>query len=247
LDQTQSAIGDGQCLLKEAELPGTANLPLSPAVFDEYQRLPPSAGRSFYLGIRGRQPMELKDAISGRRSVRDYKATPVEESDIRNLIDAAVHAPSAINQQPWRFTVVRDTERLLRISDEAKAYLLRGPAVELASSPVRSLLDNPGFNVFYNAPVLIVISAAGPWAVEDCALAAENLMLSAHAAGLGTCWIGFAQSWLGTPEGKALLMLPETEAPVAPIIVGHPKAASAAVPRNPPRIHWLPDSPAFRR
>jgi nitroreductase len=197
------------------------------------------------LLFQGRTPagdlvMELKEAIYGRRAVRDYTPTAVDESDIRNVIDAAIHAPSAINQQPWRFTVVRDTKLLAQISAEAKAHTLRKPPTELASPHFRSLLDDPHFNIFYNAPVLVVISApAGPWAVEDCALAAENLMLSAHATGLGTCWIGFAQAWLATPEGKALLMLGETEIPVAPIIMGHPKSASAAVPRNAARIHWI--------
>ena len=185
--------------------------------------------------------MELKDAINGRRAVRDYTSAAVGEREIRDLIDSAIRAPSAINQQPWRFTVIRDTKMLSRISVEAKAHTLRKPLAELASPHFQSLLDNPGFNIFYNASVLIVISAAaGPWAIEDCALAAENLMLSAHAAGLGTCWIGFAQAWLGTPEGKALLKLPETEIPVAPIIVGHPKSASAAVPRHAAQIRWLP-------
>ena len=184
--------------------------------------------------------MELKEAIHGRRAVRDYTPMAVEESDIRKIIDAAIQAPSAIDQQPWRFTVVRDTKMLSRISDEAKAYTLRKPPTELASPHFRTLLGNASFNIFYNAPVLIVISAAaGPWAVEDCTLAAENLMLSAHAVGLGTCWIGFAQAWLGTREGKALLMLPETEVPVAPIIVGHPKSGSNAVPRKAARIYWI--------
>lgn len=185
--------------------------------------------------------MELNDAINGRRAVREYTPAVVGESEIRHLIDAAIQAPSAINQQPWRFTVVRDVKILSRISDEAKAHILRRPPTELASHHFQSLLEDPAFNIFYNAPILIVISAAaGPWAVEDCALAAENLMLSAHAAGLGTCWIGFAQAWLATPEGKALLMLPESEIPVAPIIVGHPKSASAAVPRHAAQIRWLP-------
>ncbi len=184
--------------------------------------------------------MELKEAIYGRRAVRDYTPATVEESDIRNLIDAAIQAPSAINQQPWRFTVVRDVKTLSRISNEAKAYTLRKPPTELGLPHFRTLLDNASFNIFYNAPVLIVISAAaGPWAVEDCTLAAENLMLSAHAAGLGTCWIGFAQAWLATHGGKALLMLPETDVPVAPIIVGHPKSGSIPVPRNAARIHWI--------
>ena len=81
------------------------------------------------------------------------------------------------------------------------------------------MLSDPEFNIFYHAPALIVITAAQPtdWAVEDCALAAENLMLAAHAAGLGSCWIGFAQHWLGTPEGKTALGLPPSYSPIAPI------------------------------
>ena len=87
--------------------------------------------------------------------------------------------------------------------------------------------------------ILISGEAQGPWIVEDCALAAQNLMLSAHAAGLGSCWIGFAQSFLNTPAGKALLGLPAAWVPVAPIIIGHPKSASPAVPRKAPEIRWV--------
>jgi nitroreductase len=64
-------------------------------------------------------------------------------------------------------------------------------------------------------------------------------MLAASAAGLGTCWIGFAQKWLATPEGKAALKLPENYMPVAPIIVGHAKAPPPPVPRKEPEIRWL--------
>lgn len=77
------------------------------------------------------------------------------------------------------------------------------------------------------------------WAVEDCALAAENLMLAAYAEGLGTCWIGLAQSWLATAEGKAALGLPAACLPVAPIIVGRPKSTPAPVGRNEPQIRWI--------
>jgi nitroreductase len=86
--------------------------------------------------------------------------------------------------------------------------------------------------------VLILISAAAE-ATEDCALAAENLMLAACDAGLGTYWIGFAQTWLGTAEGKALLKFAAAYRPVAPIIVGHPKAAPPAVARKESEIRWV--------
>jgi nitroreductase len=63
-------------------------------------------------------------------------------------------------------------------------------------------------------------------------------MLSAHARGLGACWIGFAEAWLGTPEARALLRLPEEAIPVAPVIVGSPSAVTASIGRHPPKVLW---------
>jgi nitroreductase len=185
--------------------------------------------------------MDINDAIFGRRSVREYSSQSVDEPAIRRLIDAAVHAPNAINQQPWTFTVVRDRSVLDRVSHDAKAHMLGTMPPGPQSDHFRSLLGDPSFQIFYDAPVLIVISAAttGPWMVEDCALAAGNLMLAAYASGLGTCWIGFAQSFLNTPEGKRALGLPAAWVPVAPIIVGHPKTAPLAVARKEPEIRWV--------
>ncbi len=140
----------------------------------------------------------------------------------------------------WLFTIVRDRGLLASISGEAKAHMLRTSPAALASHHFQHVLNDAKFDIFYGAPVLIVISAgAGHWAIEDCALAAENMMLAAHASRLGTCWIGFAQGWLGTSEGKSVLKLPEIDVPVAPIIVGHPKSVPPAVSRKPPRIDWI--------
>ncbi|MDR3453466.1 MAG: nitroreductase family protein [Rhodoferax sp.] len=185
--------------------------------------------------------MDINEAISGRRSVRDYTAQAVDEPAIRRLIDAAVNAPNAVNQQPWTFTVVRDQRLLDRISRDAKSHMLATLPADAASGHFRSMLDDPAFQIFYHAPVLILISAIaqGPWIVEDCALAAENLMLAAHSVGLGTCWIGFAQSYLNTPVGKSALGLPAEWVSIAPLIVGHPKAVAAPVPRKVPEIRWV--------
>ena len=185
--------------------------------------------------------MDLNEAITGRRSVREYTAQAVDEPTIRRLIDAAVHAPNAVNQQPWTFTVVRDQSVLDRISRDAKSHMIATMPASPHSDHFRSRLSDPNFQIFYHAPVLVLISAIaeGPWIVEDCALAAENLMLAAYAAGLGTCWIGFAQSFLNTSDGKNVLGLPAAWVPVAPIIVGHPKAAPPPVPRNAPSVRWV--------
>lgn len=116
-----------------------------------------------------------------------------------------------------------------------KAYQENAPPPHL-----REHLENPDFHIFYHAPALIVISASsGDWAVEDASLAAENLMLAAYARGLGSCWIGFAQRWLETEEGRKAIGVPQDFVPVAPIIVGHPAAPMPPVPRNRARLRWL--------
>ena len=181
--------------------------------------------------------MNIVEAITGRRSVREYTDEPVNVETIDSLIEAAILAPNAVNQQPWTFTVVRDQHLLDRISQAAKAHMLAGQHADR----FRDHLSDQDFHIFYHAPALILISAAkqGPWIVEDCALAAENLMLCAYAAGLGSCWIGFAQAYLNTSEGKNALGLPDACVPVAPIIIGHPKAMSPAVARNMPEVRWV--------
>jgi len=184
--------------------------------------------------------MQVREAIFNRRSVRQYTDEAIDEPTIRRLISAAIQAPNAVNAQPWRFTVVRDRDVLDRISREAKAHMLATLPRE-HEERFRARLSDPAFDIFYHAPALIVISgrAQEPWIVEDCALAAQTLMLAAFAEGLGTCWIGFAQAYLGTAAGKAALGAPEAWLPVAPIIVGRPDAVPPPVPRLEPEIRWI--------
>jgi len=185
--------------------------------------------------------MNLDQAISGRRAIREYTTAAIDKEVIHRLINAAAQAPSAVNQQPWTFTVIRDQQLLDRISTQAKAYMLARLSAGPHSSTFHSLLSDEDFHIFYHAPVLVLISgnAPGEWIVEDCALAAENLMLCAYAEGLGSCWIGFAQGYLGTPQGKQALGLPAEWTPVAPIIVGHPKSVPAPVVHKTPEIRWI--------
>lgn len=185
--------------------------------------------------------MDFERAIYSRRAVRQYKPDPVDEATIRRLIDAAIQAPSAVNEQPWIFSAVRDQTVLGRISEAAKAHVLAAPPEGMTAEHLHERLADPDFHIFYHAPALIVISSATPgrWAAENCALAAENLMLAARDAGLGSCWIGFAQDWLATPEGKAAIGVPQSCLPVAPIIVGYPESQPAPVAHKEPDIIWI--------
>jgi nitroreductase len=184
--------------------------------------------------------MNLTQAIRSRRAVRDFADRPVSADALNQLAAAASWAPSAMNEQPWHFTIVTDRGVLDEISEKAKAWNLATAPPPGRLSHFHDLMADPAFHLFYNAPALVVISvpASATWGAEDCALAAQNLMLAAVERGLGTCWIGFAQGWLRSPEGRGLLNLPDHLA-LAPIIVGHPRTAPPLVPRKTISISWI--------
>jgi nitroreductase len=186
--------------------------------------------------------MDILEAIHGRRAVRDYADEKPSDAVVGALLDAAVWAPSGINLQPWCFFVVDDRARLAAFSDEAKALMLGQANADGAQArEMREMLASPQFNIFYNAPVLIVICSTTPdeMAIKDCCLAAQTLMLAAYGQGLGSCWIGFAEAWLKTPAGKARLGIPAEFTPVAPIILGYPKGPVPAAERRAPDIRRL--------
>lgn len=184
--------------------------------------------------------MDLTEAIYGRRATRAYTAAPVAKDVLESLIDAAIQAPSAVNEQPWDFTIIQNIALLDRISAAAKAHMIETMPRGAFPEHLHETLESPDFHIFYHAPALIVISArVGGWAVENATLAAENLMLAAHGQGLGSCWIGFAQRWLETKDGKQVLGVPDDVMPVAPIIIGYPTAPTPPVPRHPPQLRWI--------
>ena len=182
--------------------------------------------------------MELKQAIYGRRSVRAYSDQPVPRAVVGELIDAATQAPSGMNRQPWAFGVVTDRAALVDLDAKAKAHLLSVLTEDSPMAGYRTRLEQPEFNLFYGAPALVVIytKPTGVTANVDACLAAQNLMLAAYERGLGTCWIGFAMFYLGTPAAAAEINIPDGYAAAAAIIVGYPAHDVPPVPREAPEI-----------
>lgn len=191
------------------------------------------------------------DLIYKRHAVRSYTQDPVDDDTIRQLLDAAVHAPTAMHEEPWAFVVVQDRELLRRLSDRAKSMMLAEatPHRELLRAPGATAdgrhlaaLSDPQFNIFHDAGTVIVIcgKAMGQFVPADCWLAAENLMLAACALGLGTCPIGFALPALHAPETKRELGIPDGTDAFAAITVGVPRGATPAVPRKPAQVlKWI--------
>jgi len=195
--------------------------------------------------------MDLLNAIYQRRAVRNYADVPVHPSMIHDLLNAAVQAPSALNQQPWAFAVIRGREALHRYSDRAKAHLLAILPQNLKLHQRADALAGEEYNVFHGAGTLVVIYAkpAPHHPVDDCLLAAQNFMLAAHALGLGTCPIGFARPWLNLPEIKTELHIPSSYEAVMPIVVGWAASVPPAPPREEPEIvcwHTAPDDNHLR-
>ncbi len=166
--------------------------------------------------------MELFDAIYNRRSIRKYKSDPVDDKKIEAILEAGRWAPSWANTQCWRFMVVRDPQIRASVADTLMKIKL----------PDR-VVDNPGATAIKTVPVLIVVCAEmgksggkpgpgggggefitdkGDWFMFDTALAVQNMVLAAHALGLGTVIIGAfdapkAEKVLGVPPGYRVVII----------------------------------------
>lgn len=162
--------------------------------------------------------MDIMDAIHTRRSTRNFTDEPVSDLSVETMLRAAMAAPSANNERPWRFVVVRDHDTLARL---AAATPFAGP---IGRAPL-------GIILFADTAVR---KANSDIEMLDCALAGQNLMLAAHALGLGTVWLAvwpFAE-FIATI--RTALGAPGEAVPVAMFAVGVPEKEPAAVDRFEP-------------
>jgi nitroreductase len=117
--------------------------------------------------------MDVIHAIHSRRSIRSYQSNSVDRDLIESVIWDAAQAPPPFNSQvPWTFNVIEGVERIAALGARAMDHA----RATRPNSASRAWLDRPGFQIFWNAPVLILISGE----LEDCCRAAQNLMLSRH-------------------------------------------------------------------
>jgi nitroreductase/RNA polymerase-binding transcription factor DksA len=205
----------------------------------------PAFGRSFKRKRHGDD--DVFKAISRRRAVREYTPEPVTREEVRELLHAAVQAPSAVNAQPWAFVVVQQSKMLDRYERQAVGLLVAEPvAPEVAASGLpeldrlRRLVAAPGYRLFHGANTLVVVYATVASGVPDCFLAAQNLMLAAWAMALGTCPIGLASPLFNRSEVKRALGIPPEWVAALPVIVGHPSGETPLTARRPPHVvAWL--------
>ena len=162
------------------------------------------------------------DAILKRRSIRKYTGEPVPENAIKDLLEAAMAAPSAGNEQPWHFIVIKD-----------RAILDQIPRVHPYSQMIKQ------------APVAILVcgdlnlAAHGEMWVQDCAAATENLLIAVQARGLGAVWLGVYPREERMDGLRKLLRIPENVVPFSLIPVGYPAERKPPASRyKESRVHY---------
>ncbi|MCK4332817.1 MAG: nitroreductase family protein [Thermoplasmatales archaeon] len=162
------------------------------------------------------------DAILKRRSIRKYTKQPIPDKIIKELLEAAVSAPSAGNQQPWHFIIIDDR----KIFNEIPKFHSRAKMLKDADKAILVCGD------------LSLEKFKGYW-ILDCSAATENILITAHAKGLGACWLGiYPREERIVGMKKLLRSIPEHVVPLSLISLGFPAEQKTSEDRyNSSRIH----------
>ena len=180
--------------------------------------------------------MELFDAIRGRRSCRSFTGQAVEAEKIAQILEAGLWAPSPLNAQPWEFVVI--TSAVVKDRILAEAERCRAWAVQASGWKWLGAYD-AGF--LKQAPVIVAVVAdpkksgvdmfqegGGVGYQHACAAAIQNMLLAAHALGLGSLWFTFFDK----DPVRAILEIPPEKNPLALICLGRPAEEIKPVPRK---------------
>jgi len=160
--------------------------------------------------------MHKIDHILDRRSIRRFTDQKIDNETIRIILTAGMYAPSAVNLQPWHFVVIDQWSMMEAIMEiHPHARMLRTASHALVVCGDLKLQHDDGY-----------------WVV-DCGAATQNLLLAAHALGLGSCWVGIHPREERKTAFSRLLSLPSHVLPFALVALGYPEEQK----RRPERFH----------
>lgn len=158
----------------------------------------------------GTEKNEVMETILHRRAIRRFEKRQVEEAVLDQILTAGLYAPSAGGRQGVLFVVCQDrevNERLGKIK-RGNSSPRMATATSYVSKEQPSIADDPNLkNAFYDAPTVITMFAPKNFlfSAEDCAAAAENMMLAADSLGVGSCYIGQGWTAFADPYGQEIL------------------------------------------
>ena len=166
------------------------------------------------------------EAIKQRRSVRKFKSNMVEQDKIDQIVEAGLYAASGMNRQATKIIVIKNKELRDKLSAEKRK--------------IDGWQD--GLDPFYGAPIVLAVLSnkeQGTY-IEDGSLVMGNLMLAAHALGVGSCWIHRAKEVFDLPEYKEFLKslgITDDWVGIGYCILGYPDEEPVAQPRNQNRVY----------
>lgn len=154
------------------------------------------------------QEQAVLDNIATRTSIRDYEARPVEKEKVEKMLRAAMAAPTAMNKQPWHFVVVDQRSVLdsLAGANPNTKMLLKAPLAIVVCGDMDKVIEGGGRDFW----------------IQDASAATENLLLAAHAMGLGAVWTGAYPSEERSKAISATLSLPDNLVPLNMVVIGYP-------------------------
>jgi nitroreductase len=174
---------------------------------------------------------DIFETIMHRRSIRRFEPKQIEETALQQILQAGLYAPCAGGRQGVIFAVCQDkkvNERLGKIK-RANSNPRMATATSFVSREQPSIADDPKLtNAFYDAPTVITLFAPKNFlfSVDDCAVAAENMMLAADALGIGSCYIGQGWPAFAAPYGQEILRqwnIPADHYAVMQLLLGYAK------------------------
>ena len=172
---------------------------------------------------------ETLQTIAKRRSIRKFKPEQIPEEFIDRILDAAMLAPSAHNEQSWFFSVIQNPELIQKLNFESK-----NAAKNFHVEDIRKIAEHPTLDIFYGAPTVIIISGNTKALLNEinCAAATQNLLIAAESLNIGSCWNGIAGIlFFKEPEKYAQLFnLPPNYTPLYAVALGYKDMQ----PINPP-------------
>jgi len=180
---------------------------------------------------------EVLKAIKNRKSTRKYKEEQIKEEELKAILEAGIQAPSAINSQPWHFTVIQNKEFIDHINDKAKEKMIESDDISIRNFAKSST------SIFYNGPTVIIVSGKEnvSSSLVGCSAAIENMLIAAESIGLGTVWVGLFRYFFTFNEEVKKLKLPNGYEPFYAVVVGYKEEDKVLAPskRNMEVVNYI--------
>lgn len=175
---------------------------------------------------------QVMEVLKSRRTTRKFEKDQIKDHELETILEAGIYAPSAHNMQPWHFTVIQDAALLEQLNIDAKET-----ARHSEDAMIRKMGENEKFDIFYNAPTIIIVSGneSAMMPVVDCAAATQNMLIAAESIDIGACWNGMVSFALNGPKKDDYmnkLNIPNGYKPYYALVLGYKAVRATKAPKR---------------